>query len=290
MIDKTVNVNELKFHQCIDDVFYVVIYKDGLPLFEMDNQGIYNEINSLVITGYLKAFCSFTQYLTENNVRYINVGEVSIGFEEGENCAIYYIVKKVTDLIQFKMEVILNVFEMKYGDFLQDNSKYSIPANFDPFNIEVLEILSSEKVQFHYIPHKSLPLIGDSAYEIGDQTHLFSLIDGKRTIREIALLSNYELKEILVLFDTLQHVKVVEFHIKINNDDSFELTGEGIEFFFNNTEKIEEADHLLGEMSPHIIKSINGRRTVSEISQIYDEPISNLKQLLGILLQKGYIS
>lgn len=212
-----------------------VVYRDGRTLLQKDFQ--IENMEPDLVTGFLSAVSMFLSDLVgrisetgqqlrslereDGRLRIIDREDVKILLEYGKN--IYVAVFSTHDLVAIRerMRALINIMEREHSEILEnwlgDLSHFrditpQIDLLFRPFAVSERYV----PVRVHTMPKSQIP----------EQFHpLLDLIDGQRSVKDLAQTLNQPVFQVMLDYFTLQNRGAVELERRITIEQLVSYTG-----------------------------------------------------------------
>ena len=90
-----------------NELFYLAILHGSMPIFELDFRNEDIGQDSTILAGFISALSNFSKDLCNEDLRFINQGNIVIGLEEGKNTSLFFLARLISSELQSKMRLLL---------------------------------------------------------------------------------------------------------------------------------------------------------------------------------------
>lgn len=269
------------------DLLYLTFMKDGKPILEMDFSVEGMGYDSVLLSGFMSAIQEFSKKFAERDVKQIDQGDLKVFLEEGDKTSAIYVASVESEELRLKIQSLLESFELRYKETLEDKKKGVSPQLFENFKENITQTLSEDVIRPHYVvsftgqPPKHL--LSEDAWPIIAHT------DGKRTVAQVATHSGTNLQFVMENLAILKSKGLVQFRLVMDAYDIPILTPKGTTKLVESAKDYQILRSKFGDTIFDVIKAIDSRTPVARLAEKLSIGISDAKDLLKSLITKGYI-
>ena len=119
---------------------------------------------------------------------------------------------------------------------------------------------------------------------------IIDLVDGQKTVAEISTIVGEEISYVTEKLALMKIEGFVDFEIDVSSHDVFVFTQTGYKILFSPSIQRKQILSLFGREGYDIIKVIDGTKSVTEIAHEKKVNISEVQEILSLLLTREYIA